>query len=385
MNDDATQFAARLLGASSRIRLYGADHPLSKRALAELWECLESTWSRTPALEIRLEGNEVQIQGEALGFGLGSGEGLHRRLHGRGIGRLRLTKGLSRSDLEAFCADLGRSDDAPIRARPGLELGAARIPTEPPRLSMEVARIRSTSGEREGPVSDEARELAGLALRVREHYEVRVQDYRQIALSLVSHLTTQGNLFLNLAEIRDHNLFTYLHTTNVALLTMSLSARLGLGSREVFDLGVAALLHDLGKSFVPSEILDKPGRLSEEEWRLVRQHPEAGARLLMEQAQVHHLAVVVAHEHHMRYDGDGGYPRAPYRPSHHSQLVALADAFDAIFGGRSYHRRYDVVDALEIIRSQRGRAYHPELVDVFERLVTEHLDEILGNRDEVGA
>ena len=378
-----TQLASRLLGAASRIRLYGREHALTKKAIADLRDTLDELWTLTPEVRISLEGNEVQIQGEALRSQDGPADGLHRRLSNRGLGFVRLAPSLSPSDLEEFCAELGSAGSGSIHSRPGLELGALKSRSEPESDLTEVARIRSVSGQQERPAPEEARELARLEHGVREHYEVRVQDYRQIALSLVSHLTTQGNLFLNLAEIRDHNLFTYLHTCNVCLLTMSLGGRLGLPGRDVFDLGVAALLHDLGKSFVPAEILDKPGRLNEEEWRIVRQHPEAGARLLMEQPKVHHLAVVVAYEHHMRYDGDGGYPQAPYQPSPQSQLIAITDSFDAIFGSRSYHRRYDVLDALEILRSQRGRAYHPELVDVFERLVTEDLDEVFGDREEL--
>jgi len=85
----------------------------------------------------------------------------------------------------------------------------------------------------------------------------------------MSRFTEQDNVFMSLAEVRNHNLFTYLHTCNVATLSIGFSLGLGVSSKDAFDLGVSALLHDIGKSFVPAEILDKPGRLTAEEWEIV--------------------------------------------------------------------------------------------------------------------
>jgi len=140
-------------------------------------------------------------------------------------------------------------------------------------------------------------------------------------------------------------------------------------------MGVAALLHDIGKNFVPEGILNKPAKLTDEEWKVIRLHPVEGARILLRQSDVSHLAVVVAYEHHMHFGGSGGYPRSTKRPSLQSQLVAVADTFDALFGKRSYHRRYDVVEALEVLQADAGTVYNPELVDEFCRYVTTSLEE----------
>jgi HD-GYP domain-containing protein (c-di-GMP phosphodiesterase class II) len=224
-------------------------------------------------------------------------------------------------------------------------------------------------------VPDEARQVQMLTHRVRDSYEVRARDFREVALSLLTHLTHQGNLFLNLAELREHNLFTYLHTCNVATLGMGFGLSLGMTGSQAFDLGTAALMHDLGKTFVPVEILDKPGPLNEAEWEIIRRHPVDGAKMLLGQPEVPHLAVVVAYEHHMHFYGSGGYPKAPFGPSQHSQLIAIADTFDAVFGNRSYRVKYDVLQALEILQSDRGWLYNPELVDEFCRFVTSQLDQ----------
>ena len=174
--------------------------------------------------------------------------------------------------------------------------------------------------------------------------------------------------------MRDHNLFTYLHTCNVATLSLGFALELGADRAAAFEVGTAALLHDVGKSLVPRAILDKSGPLDSDEWAMIRQHPEQGARLLLRQRDVSHLAVAVAYEHHMHFDGAGGYPESPLRPCMQSQLMAVADTFDALFGKRSYHARYDVMDALEILQTDAGRIYNPELVDLFSRFVTRHVE-----------
>jgi HD-GYP domain-containing protein (c-di-GMP phosphodiesterase class II) len=242
----------------------------------------------------------------------------------------------------------------------------------------ETQRVCSPRGRRDDPVPDEARHVQSLAKLVQQSHDVRARDFREVALSLLAHLTHQGNVFLNLAELREHNLFTYLHTCNVATLVKGFGLSLGVPGAQAFELGTAALMHDLGKTFVPPEILDKPGELTDEEWNIVRRHPAYGARLLLGQPEVPHLAVVVAFEHHMHFYGGGGYPKAPFGPSLHSQIVAIADTFDAVFGKRSYRVKYDVLQAIEILQSDRGWLYNPELADEFCRFITAQLDQAEG-------
>lgn len=106
--------------------------------------------------------------------------------------------------------------------------------------------------------------------------------------------------------------------------------------------------------------------------------------MLLEQPDASHLSVVVAYEHHMHYAGGGGYPESPFAPSLQSQLVAIADTFDALFGKRSYHARFDVLQALEVLQAERGRMYNPDLVDECSRFVTVQLDEMAGAEATAG-
>jgi HD-GYP domain-containing protein (c-di-GMP phosphodiesterase class II) len=134
---------------------------------------------------------------------------------------------------------------------------------------------------------------------------------------------------------------------------------------------VAALLHDIGKLRVPLEVLNRPGRLSDEEWRLMMAHAEQGARELAVTARGTPLAILVAYEHHLRYDGQPNYPRphTPRTPTLASQLTAIADVDDAVCTVRPYRRALSQAAALDVLRARAGSFHDPYLVGEFCRLV----------------
>lgn len=366
-----------LLTGATRSRLYGAEHRLTRDAIGQLHAALDPVLAELGQLRLAVSGDELLAAEGRLDATSGPAAALVRRFGDKGVGLLEIQRGVQRAELDAFCLQLADGRATAMTSHPHLKLGAAQMR---PLASIvpEGLRVHEAAGWRDDPVSDEAMKVMHLTAHLREHQEVRIRDAREIVLGLLSNLSCQDNLFLNLAEVREHSLFTYLHTCNVATLGMSFGLSLGLQGEAAFDLGAAALLHDVGKTMVPKEILEKPAALEEHEWKLVRRHPENGARILLRQGDAPHLAVVVAYEHHMHFDGVGGYPKAPFRPSLQSQLVAIADTFDALFGKRSYNARYDVLQALEVLQTERGRIYNPELVDEFSRFITVQLDELDG-------
>jgi putative two-component system response regulator len=170
------------------------------------------------------------------------------------------------------------------------------------------------------------------------------------------------------AEYRDDN--THEHTQRVGELAAGLARELGLGDRMVALVRQAAPLHDLGKIAVPDSILLKPGRLTEEEFEVVKTHAVLGARVLAgSESEVVQVAERIARSHHERWDG-GGYPDglgAEAIPVE-ARLVALADVFDVLVHERPYKESWTVEAAVEEIRSGSGTQFAPEIVGAFERL-----------------
>ena len=160
------------------------------------------------------------------------------------------------------------------------------------------------------------------------------------------------------------------HSMNVAVLSMALGEFLGLGPRDVRGLGMAGLLHDIGKVKIPLEVLTKPGKLTDEERALMNEHPVAGARMLLEAEEDLDLAVIVAYEHHIMING-GGYPTLHYaRDCHHaSKLVHVCDVYDALRTRRPYREAWSFAKTLGYLEERSGLEFDPELCAAFTRMM----------------
>src|SRR6185503_6543701 len=169
--------------------------------------------------------------------------------------------------------------------------------------------------------------------------------------------------------------YTFVHIINVGILSMSLGEALGFDARMTHDLGVAALLHDVGKMAVPLEVLNKAGRFTEEEYRAMQVHPVEGARILMRTRDVPELAVLVAYEHHVRYDG-AGYPKVPagWKLNLASRICQIADVYDALRTDRPYRAGMPPEKILKIMKGDAGTYFDPDLLNVFLEKVVPRAD-----------
>jgi putative nucleotidyltransferase with HDIG domain len=177
---------------------------------------------------------------------------------------------------------------------------------------------------------------------------------------------------LQAAGYRDDN--THEHTQRVATLAARLARELGLGDRQVEEIHRAAPLHDIGKIAIPDSILLKPGRLTADEFEVVKTHAVLGARVLAGGSGVVEVAEVIARHHHERWDG-GGYPGglAGEAIPIAARLVHLADVFDVLLHERPYKDSWTVEAAVEEIERGAGTDFDPAIVRVFKRLGTAEL------------
>jgi putative two-component system response regulator len=150
------------------------------------------------------------------------------------------------------------------------------------------------------------------------------------------------------------------------VLAMALGEHLDLGGPTVRALGVAGLLHDLGKTCIPREILVKPGKLTESERLVIREHPVVGARMLLASPEPMELAAVVAYEHHVMLDG-GGYPalRDARGAQYASMLVHVCDVYDALRTHRPYREAWESDRALAYIRERSAVEFDPGIAQAF--------------------
>jgi len=168
--------------------------------------------------------------------------------------------------------------------------------------------------------------------------------------------------------------YTAEHTRGVALRAVQVGEELGLAPVRLRELAIGGLLHDVGKLAVPNEILQKPGALTDDEFDVIKRHPDMGADLVRElgfSAQVGKLV----RDHHERLDGSG-YPRGLGAPDLdiETRILALCDVFDALLSKRVYRDAWTLADALELISRESGTKFDPACVDALERVIAREQD-----------
>jgi putative nucleotidyltransferase with HDIG domain len=180
-----------------------------------------------------------------------------------------------------------------------------------------------------------------------------------------------GDALLGLAPL---DRLTGDHMRRVERLTGRAAAWLGLGPDEIRVVRCAAVLHDLGRAVLPTSILNKPGKLSESEWKIVRRHPEIGAELLSEISGPERVREVIA-AHHERPDG-GGYPAGLAGPDIpiEARLIAVADAYDAMTNDRPYRAALSHDRAIEQLNLGSGNQFDPMAIEAVEAALTQALD-----------
>jgi putative nucleotidyltransferase with HDIG domain len=204
------------------------------------------------------------------------------------------------------------------------------------------------------------------------------------SLSVAMH--AEQGVVLPLLQLKAFDQYTTTHSLNVSVLAMALAEFMGLSDREVRGYGLAGLLHDIGKTRIPLDILTKPGKLTDREREVMNQHPSDGARLILRSEDDLDLAAIVAYEHHIMIDG-GGYPaRRIGRPCHHaSRLVHVCDVFDALRTHRPYRDAWSLQKTTGYIEERAGLEFDPDLVRKFLAMLSEWEPRIavLTREDEV--
>jgi HD-GYP domain-containing protein (c-di-GMP phosphodiesterase class II) len=200
-----------------------------------------------------------------------------------------------------------------------------------------------------------------------------IKKIKRVVQSIVDQILNEEASLIGLTTIRDYDEYTFTHSVNVCIFSVALGKRLGLSKLQLYDLGMAALFHDIGKSRVPLEVLNKDGGLTDTEWRQIADHPWLGVLALFQlrgTQEFPYRSMVVAQEHHMKTDLTG-YPR-PIRPRHmsmFSKIVAAADGFDAATSRRSYQTvPYNPADVMKEMRDNPRRGMDPVVVKAFINL-----------------
>ncbi len=369
---DPIPFLTSLGQALATMGLYAEGHPARERAMHHSHETL-----------LRLMENNAECR-----FSFLSGEVVHGkrvlrefpnwewadRLASIGIERLEFIPPVAFEDFDRFIAtvyDRFKGDHqspllAPKFAPTGIRYGRVTIAGE----SVDELADRPVVTTVAFTLHEELEGIAYIHEQVTRSDDLPMVETETIVRSLALAMHQEGQVVLPLLELKRFDQYTTTHSSNVSVLTMGLAEYLGYAPREVRILGVAALLHDIGKVRVPQEILVKPGKYTPEERKIIETHPVEGARIIMARHRNMELAATVAYEHHINLDGSG-YPRYVYPRDAHfaSKLVHVCDIYDALSARRPYRDAFSPEQALRIVEDLSGRHLDPDLVNAFGTMV----------------
>ncbi len=205
------------------------------------------------------------------------------------------------------------------------------------------------------------------ALKNREKY---IASISEIAKEILEELLSKKNILINLVDIKSMDSYTYQHSVNVAILSIILGIELQLNRFELYDLCVGAILHDIGKIFIPPEIITKNDKLTDEEFSIIKKHPIRGYEYLKNCLDIPATARAIVLQHHEKINGEG-YPNG-FKNNHISKLsriVAIADVYDALTSDRPYRSALSPNEAMEYIMGSGGTHFDYVMVKAFSKKI----------------
>lgn len=297
--------------------------------------------------------NGVRIRSSAAT--LGTYHAVLGEFERRQVGGLRFLPGVNEAEIERFFQIFMAAEDPALAERLPEAVAEAAVttivPIAPSDVESEDIERDLSEREKEQPERSRAKRVFWRAvlgtkrvvLRARNSGRPDLRQAKRVVQPIVDNILQHEYSIVGLTAIKDHDEYTYAHCVNVAVLSIGMGQALGLPRQALADLGVAGLLHDVGKLTIEGDVLRKPGALTAEEWVSMRRHPIEGAKMV---ARMPGLSTVTLDamraclEHHMNFNRTG-YPdvEGEWGQATMSRIVAMADCFDAITAHRAYHVR----------------------------------------------
>jgi putative nucleotidyltransferase with HDIG domain len=361
------ELVRKIAAAVRAAQLYAPTHPILQRSLTALAEALAGLLATTPSITIGFVRDDLVVGDLPVARASENFGELMRRVQQAGIERIVIERGVEQSELIAFVRSLARSDAG--AGNKDLE----KLP------HVRVGRLETEQEKDSGPADMEAikglyHDAVGMAESLWDAAKVEgVPDpnaARSMIDSLAQAVAQNRTALMALTALKNYDNYTFTHMVNVSILTMGQARGLGMDGGLLREVGVAALMHDIGKVRTPAEILNKPDKLTDSEFTILKRHTVEGAEILRGTPEMPAIAAVVAFEHHLRADGSG-YPVGVVRPELNvaTTLVGIADVYDAMRSQRVYQEAFATDRILAVLQRNHGQQFDQHLVRRFAQLV----------------
>lgn len=355
------RFIRQITTAAANCTLYGAEHPQVLRLCGDALDNLRILLHDQPPVTLKIVDKRLIHDEQPIAGNL-SVERFIEALQARGVSFLEMTPGISGEELRSLAVALSKVPVGETAVRNSEHVAYGHIEV---RCREAAPESRNTVDFSEMTAGDRDKFLE-IYDSVRQKKTLNVVGITEIVNNFIEAFSTHSDVMLALAPLRSMDEYAYVHSTNICLLNLAQAKLLGIKPPLLQDIGIAAMLHDVGKMFIPPEILNKPGRLDDEEAAIMQRHPQLGAEYLLNTPGIPCLAVVTAYEHHIGYDGSG-YPRTPrsWRLNPCSYMTSISDVYDALRTRRSYREPLSPQQISRIMVDSAGASLHPDLTRSF--------------------
>jgi putative nucleotidyltransferase with HDIG domain len=369
---ETEDFLKKLLASYQAARLYHTEHPQFTQSIDKAFDCLKDIVADRGELSIAIVDKEFS-SGNEIYFDLSESvlESI-QYLKDRGIEKISFNAGIKREELVKFIEYLLSSNDS--------------TNTDIPR-SLMSGGVKNIVISKLGPGKANTPEKVDEVLVEADLYDIVLQNVSHSLTSMINneafdYFLLKSNLFDLIDTLRvrtqDYQKFVRIpgmilsaHLLNVATLSMALASELGFTRDDIFDVGVSGLFHDIGKSYISRNVVDKKSEFLEDEFEKMTSHTILGAQIMLNYMDTLGITpVVVCYEHHLRYDLKG-YPKSQFieKPHEVSLIVGLCDVYDALNERRSYKKSYQPEYIYDLMLKGKGKSFHPDLFDTFFRVV----------------
>ena len=203
--------------------------------------------------------------------------------------------------------------------------------------------------------------------------KVTKDDQQRIILPIIEAIIDSKKRMIDMIDLKPYEYYSYYHAANVVVLSLLIGVEMGISGTQLHGLGMAALLHDVGNIFVPKAILNKPGKLTPEEYDVVKQHTEMGFQFLKKHFDISIDACMGVFQHHENFDGTG-YPTQlkKNKISIEGRIIAICNVYDAMTSRRPYRQPMLPADAIKHMNEKSGTMFDPDILDILYKVIAQY-------------
>jgi HD-GYP domain-containing protein (c-di-GMP phosphodiesterase class II) len=353
VNESFSKFLSSVVTAISQCSLYSKEHPAVAEFCEKSIDFLKELFIDDSISITHLGGNLVFNDMPLTEKGIHV-ESFMKRMKTKGIDKVIFKKGISTEEIINFISQMASKDEVP-KSDEHILVGTIRV------------SLKTTGDDLSEIIRTNISRVQGVYQEVSRFKRLDTVGLEDAVLGFLSALKKEANVLRLVSPVKSYSEYTYIHTSNVAVLTLFQAESLGLAGETLREAGLAGLLHDVGKLFVSKDVLEKQGKLDDSEWKEMKKHPVYGAMYLCSLEDPPRLAVIATYEHHLKFDGTGYPDTKKHVKKQHiiSQIVALSDFFDALRSERPYRKAFELNALIDLIKGGAGKDFNPLIVDNF--------------------